>query len=537
MVFKAILFDTQSIQKYIFSGNRLKTNIGASYLVDQVFDLELLPVIRSLVGEKELDDKTWKQVKNPDWTDMPQKARIGYIGGGNALVIFRDEVEDTVLHSVVSQFTKKLLTDVPGLHTGAAIGKLELSADGTMGQANLTSLVHQLKSNQSTEFPVLNVPYTGLTLSCEVNGEAANAYDKDEQRFFSWEVEAKLRADRQTANHPAPAEEELLHKLRSVLPTAEQEKFLEGYTFPMEIGELGQRETEDYIAIVHIDGNNMGAKFAGCKTLTQRKNMSLAIRQQTISAFTELVQEVMAKHYAHYADYLTLKKKEGKAFLPVRPLVLGGDDMTFVCTAKVAFPYARYLMQNLQQKGIYSCGGIAILPSSYPFFLGYEMTEQLCDAAKKKMRALQAQKQTESCWLDFAILHGEQAPTLEQIRAQEYRGALGDMHFGPYRVDADAGKRHSLAALLAGVKLLQTAADRLPMNKVKDLRRVLSRGEHEQQQFLAQLRYLGQAGEHIHLPRVPAWQDYEANLWFNGQTPYVDAIELMDYVVPEEVQD
>lgn len=31
---RALLFDTRSIQKYIFSGNRLKTNIGASYIVD-----------------------------------------------------------------------------------------------------------------------------------------------------------------------------------------------------------------------------------------------------------------------------------------------------------------------------------------------------------------------------------------------------------------------------------------------------------------------------------------------------------------------
>lgn len=533
---KAILFDTQSIQKYIFSGNRLKTNIGASYLVDQVFDLALLPVIRSVVGKDELDALTWKQEKNPDWTKMTNKARIGYIGGGNALVLFRDDVEEKVLRKVVTEFTKKLLTDYPGLRTGAAIGELELGKDGAMGvKANLTALVHQLQNHQSTEFPVVNVPYTGLTLSCEVNGEAANAYDRDEKRFFSWEVEAKLRADRRTAHEEAPAEEELLSKLRSVLPAEKREAFLSEYAFPMEIGELGQRETEDYIAIVHIDGNNMGAKFANCKTLTQRKNMSLAIRQQTISAFTELLQ-VVAHKYDSYHSYLTLRKKEGKAFLPVRPLVLGGDDMTFVCTAKVAFPYANYLIRNLQQKGIFSCGGIAILPSSYPFFRGYEMAEQLCDAAKKSMRTLQARSGEESCWLDFAILHGEQAPTLEQIRAQEYQGVLGDMHFGPYRVDAEAGKRHSLAALLQGVELLQTAKDRLPMNKIKDLRRILARGEHEQKQFMAQLHYLNQSGTAMRLPQVPAWQAYEENLWADGRTPYVDAIELMDYIVPEEVQ-
>ena len=36
-VLDALLFDTRSIQKYIFSGNLLSTNIGASFIVDKVF--------------------------------------------------------------------------------------------------------------------------------------------------------------------------------------------------------------------------------------------------------------------------------------------------------------------------------------------------------------------------------------------------------------------------------------------------------------------------------------------------------------------
>ncbi len=34
---RALLFDTRSIQRYIYFGNLLKTNIGASYIVDRVF--------------------------------------------------------------------------------------------------------------------------------------------------------------------------------------------------------------------------------------------------------------------------------------------------------------------------------------------------------------------------------------------------------------------------------------------------------------------------------------------------------------------
>lgn len=540
MDFRAILFDTRSIQNYIFSGNRLKTNIGASYLVDRVFSDALLPVIREALGEGELDDVTWRTVEDPDWSQMETRARVGYIGGGNALILFRpDETEDT-LRDIVARFTRHLLAAYPGLRTGAAIGILSLDAAGRMTSPHdLTALVHQLKDEQNTVFPLVNVPYTGLTLSCEVNGEAAISYDRDEKRFFSAEVEAKLLADRKSDGHEAPAEAELWRKLKSVLPTDKAASFLAGFAFPMEIGELGQRETEDYIAIVHIDGNNMGQKFADCDTLTKRKNMSLSIRQATISAFTELLEKV-EQEYDTYSSYLTLHMKDGKRFLPVRPLVLGGDDMTFVCAAKVAIPYAKFLMEALMEKhipgcdGIASCAGIAILPSSYPFFRGYEMAEQLCDAAKKRMRVLQEKRDCDSCWLDFAMLHGEQAPTLEQIRAEEYGGVLGNLHFGPYRVDVGDGQADSLAALLCGVREMRSGSHRMPRNKIKELRRVLARGAHEQREFLAQLRYLGQSGEAMRLPQVEAWKPYEESLWHQGRTPYIDVIELLDYIPAEK---
>ena len=540
MDFRAILFDTRSIQNYIFSGNRLKTNIGASYLVDRVFSDALLPVIREALGEGELDDVTWRTVEDPDWSQMETRARVGYIGGGNALILFRpDETEDT-LRDIVARFTRHLLAAYPGLRTGAAIGILSLDAAGRMTSPHdLTALVHQLKDEQNTVFPLVNVPYTGLTLSCEVNGEAAISYDRDEKRFFSAEVEAKLLADRKSDGHEAPAEAELWRKLKSVLPTDKAASFLAGFAFPMEIGELGQRETEDYIAIVHIDGNNMGQKFADCDTLTKRKNMSLSIRQATISAFTELLEKV-EQEYDTYGSYLTLHTKDGKRFLPVRPLVLGGDDMTFVCAAKVAIPYAKFLMEALMEKhipgcdGIASCAGIAILPSSYPFFRGYEMAEQLCGAAKKRMRVLQEKRDCDSCWLDFAMLHGEQAPTLEQIRAEEYGGVLGNLHFGPYRVDVGDGQTDSLAALLCGVREMRSGSHRMPRNKIKELRRVLARGAHEQREFLAQLRYLGQSGEAMRLPQVEAWKPYEESLWHQGRTPYIDVIELLDYIPAEK---
>ena len=567
---QAILFDTRSIQKYIFASNRLKTNIGASFLVESAFSRELLHVLRERFGEGEVDDVTWREVEAPDWTKMEQKCRIGYIGGGNALVLFSEETKDEELVEVIRSFTKRLLWTTPGLRTGAARGEMVLEADGAYrvtrvkradgeeeGIDDLTHLVRKLKAQQNLFFPAVSLPYTGLTLSCEASAETANAYDVDdvrkESRFLSWEVKRKLLAARQKGGVIAPAEEALLDKLRSILRAQalagetlppsrvramsdpeELARELQKYAFPSEFEKLGQRETEDYMAIVHIDGNNMGEKFRDCSTLTKRKNMSRAVYWKTVLAFCMLLADILGDYAAMHKHLSLEEADDGKMLLPIRPIVLGGDDMTFVCTAKYALSFTRTIMEALNDLGIDTCGGVSILPTAYPFFRGYEIAEQLCGAAKSKMRAMRTEGS--SCWLDFAILHGEQPPTLEQIREQQYSGKCGAMHFGPYRVDGDASTPEYVGNLIEAVRQLVQGEGRMPMNKIKELRAVLAASAAVQTQFMAQYHRLIASGGAMRLPEIAAWSSYRESLWQEGRTPYVDAIEMIDFYVPEEVQ-
>ena len=567
---QAILFDTRSIQKYIFASNRLKTNIGASFLVESAFSRELLHVLRERFGEDEVDDATWREVESPDWTKMEQKCRIGYIGGGNALVLFSEGTTDEELVEVIRSFTKRLLWTTPGLRTGAARGEMVLEADGAYrvtrvkradGEEeaidDLTHLVRKLRAQQNLFFPAVSLPYTGLTLSCEASAETANAYDVDdvrkESRFLSWEVKRKLLAARQKGGVIAPAEEALLDKLRSILRAQalagetlppsrvramsdpeELARELQKYAFPSEFEKLGQRETEDYMAIVHIDGNNMGEKFRDCSTLTKRKNMSRAVYWKTVLAFCMLLADILGDYAAMHKHLSLEEADDGKMLLPIRPIVLGGDDMTFVCTAKYALSFTRTIMEALNDLGIDTCGGVSILPTAYPFFRGYEIAEQLCGAAKSKMRAMRTEES--SCWLDFAILHGEQPPTLEQIREQQYSGKCGAMHFGPYRVDGDASEPEYVGNLIEAVRQFVQGEGRMPMNKIKELRAVLAADRHEHAQFMAQYHRLIASGGAMRLPEIAAWSSYRESLWQEGRTPYVDAIEMIDFYVPEEVQ-
>lgn len=572
MNLKALLFDTRSIQRYIYSGNRLKTNIGASYLVKRVFEDVLIDQILQDIFGDEVDKESRFSKERVNWSAIQKQCAVAYIGGGNALLLFREDTEDGIEKKVVKAFSRELLVRCPGLHIGAAFGLLDLSTTDSFREG-IDALYLKLKQNQATVFPQVNVPYTGLTLSCEVNGEAANYLDtgvlmekavkrEEAPRFFSQEIAKKTDAEKEASKALRARFAKLFEKEQ------ETKAIFENYVFPRSLDELGQTRNEtrgNYIAIVHADGNNMGQKFRLlCKDLEDRRILAADIRTKTEGSFAELLAGILEKCAKDaFKDELDLApQKKGSSILPIRPLILGGDDVTFICPAKVALPFTKRFMEILltdspeiqseAARRLDSCAGIAILPTSYPFFRGYELAEQLCDAAKAKMRSTVSFREEEgktataddlrgTSWLDFAILHGEQAPTLEQIREREYSGMRGMMHFGPYQVgnvQAEKGKSrvHNIENLIDCVHLLQKGAkgtaknpSALPMNKIKELRNVLQQGEDEAKRFLTQLERLEQE-----LPHIDDWKAYEESLWYKGETPYVDAIEMMDFI-PREV--
>ena len=533
----ALLFDTRSIQKYIFSGNRLSTNIGASFIVDKVFSEILVgEVLTKFFPEENFSsaDNVWNFAEDnlETWTNM-KKCSVAYIGGGNALILFNpNEVDER--KKIVEEFTRKLLAERPGLKVGVAQGELTVT-DGKLNQKNLDDLYKKLKENQNKIFPVVNVPYTGLTLSSDIDGEVANFCDTEniinkeggEVRFFSQET--AIKSDLAFA-----ANKNLKDRFKKIFAVKNFGLDIENYDFPLKVDSLGQKEKENYFAIVHVDGNNMGVKFRDCETLTDRRKLSREIKRKTEGAFADLLRKIiLAVEENIFGDKLNLKKN----FLPIRPLIIGGDDVTFICPANMAILFTKTLMESLSSltpkdspenltqevsRQMDCCGGIAILPTAYPFFRGYQLAEQLCDSAKSEMRR---DKDSASSWLDFAILHGEQAPSLNQIRQNDYRGALGDLHFGPYTLtEKKSSRRKNIENLLSVTKQFSE----MPRGKVKELRGVLARGEDDILKFLAQLSHQDQE-----LPKIPDWENYlQKNLFSgekNSQTPYIDAIELLDF--------
>ena len=314
----ALLFDTRSIQKYIFSSNRMSTNIGASFIVDKLFTEILIgKVLKDFFPEENFlaNDSGWNIDKDnlETWHEM-KKCSVAYVGGGNALILFKSDSDD-VRTEIVKKFSLRLLAERPGLKIGVAHGKLTIT-DGKLNQADIDDLY---KNTQNKIFPTVNVPYTGLTLTSDIDGETANFFDTFDIRFYSQETAVKYKMS-------DAANKDLKKRFKEIFSVKNFEVDIMKYDFPFKIDELGQRETENYFAIVHVDGNNMGVKFRKCETLTDRRILSREIRRKTEGAFAELLRKIiLAVEENIFADSLEL---EGN-YLPIRPLIIGGDDVTF----------------------------------------------------------------------------------------------------------------------------------------------------------------------------------------------------------------
>lgn len=538
----AILLDTRSIQKYVFSCNKLKTNVGASYLVDGIFNDLMQKIVLPSFNLK-MPEISWQKSKQIEMIkDDSIKAEIVYIGGGNMLILINKfsgkEDNLNLCREIVKKWTLEILKKAPGLKTGAAIGMMDVERF----KDSLDKMYVQLKQNQNTVLPQVDLPYTGLTLECNISGKTADIFDWVDKNWIAKEVKAKTDAY-------TYASKKVRHEYEDILN--------DKYDFVSELEKIGCKEGESYISVIHIDGNNMGVKFSKCKDSQERKELSLKVAQIVQNAFYELIKTIIAEYdskaYAEALDMEKLIDKEGKKLLPIRPIIIGGDDITFVCPARVGIEYAKRFIEAVNKQEFLSdeqhkrmseevkkednsiilsktmscCGGVAVVPLKYPFFRAYQLAEHLCGSAKNKSR------KNDNSLIDFAILYGEMTPDLEQLCRYQYSAPEGYLHYGPYSVQKEIQDGSHINDLLV---LKDDIRDNVPKNKIKELRDVLTKDMHTQIRFLENCKEIQKIiDEECNQEGIGAqafWQKKKGESEL--KTRYVDAIELIDFTLPKE---
>ncbi len=183
-------------------------------------------------------------------------------------------------------------------------------------------------------------------------------------------------------------EEFILDFVRHVAPTGEN---VDQFNFPTEAGEVGRAgsyEPRDYVAYLIADGNGMGAIFDRCKSRGALKELSIKLGEIVRDSLAEPSKEAM-KHPPR--DDLT-------RFVPILPLILGGDDVFVLLPAKWAVSFAQEFCRAFEQRMMdflhqqpeladapkpTMSAAIVICKSKYPFHLAHQRGEQLLKEAKR----------------------------------------------------------------------------------------------------------------------------------------------------------
>lgn len=374
----------QGIQEFIFRTNKLSEITGASELVERICTDYFTTAVEQ------------------------HKPEIIMQAAGNVKCIFdtKEACADVVRH-----FPKEVLEKVPGITISQAV--VEFST-AEASQEDYLKLESHLRTQRNKADRPTTVGLMGIGRSRQT-GLPVVYDDADEATIAKKEVV-----------------HETVHNLcKKAFGADRPDKFI-AYDTDKMTGD------NDWIAIIHADGNGLGqavqnvAKKGSDKLKDFSKKLDAANKEAAQAAF----------------EYVQHKYNLGNENIPIRPIVLSGDDFTMICRADFALDYTKSFIENFEEKtkdkgigidgeGLKACGGIAFVKSSFPFYYGYEMAESLCAAAKKDAKNMVSdQAKAPSCVMFYKV-EDSFTESYEEIKNRVLTTNTEDKlsyTFGPYYI-------------------------------------------------------------------------------------------------------
>ena len=434
-----VVFGTASLQKYVFQSNRLKENIGASYLAAHWLG-------KGLVCATQADTTGWDQYLTDHEIDMLENpvnkdkaVNLIYIGGGNAALLCQNE---DIAKEVITTWSRKVLKHALGLRVVVGYETVKSSLAKAYREAlnNLSCCEEALPFGSTLySLPVVRTCIsTGQPASERRKGEN-DQEDQDDEWISQSTVHKQDAAG--TENSPGPAQKYIEKIFKSVLKETEH---LPEQCFARKLDEdLGGRKGESHIAIVHADGNGMGDRLNKVIDKENQEDNEFIHNLRAFSASTtDLSHKALTETLLHLKKFLPLDALDNPDHVfPLRPIVYGGDDLTFVCDGRVGLHLADFYLKAFSNQPVKVCGndevvdacaGVAIVPTKFPFARAYDFADELCGLAKRHRRE---QGKSKGSWLDFQIIQGGVTSSIETLRDAQYRSLEGQtLHQRPYEV-------------------------------------------------------------------------------------------------------
>ena len=411
--------NAKRIQSYIFTTNKLKEIGGASELVQAI-----------------CTDCFDDFVKRHNLTGSVQPI---IQAAGNIYAVVTDEEAVKIL---VLRFLREAMEFAPGLPMVQAV----IPIDGAMPtKTEVDKLNQKLHEAQPASSPYKD---WSVTLKTPQDGRPACGVQKegrDRGKLLNPESQAKLKYDPKHTK-----------SLRSKFSYCR---------FPEDNSQLGDPENE--IAVIHADGNAIG------QALMRLDSGDPAKYGEKWQCFSQTLEEV-TKQAANEAfqKYFSREKGPHSEEEPAphfRPIILGGDDLTVLCSAKHALEFTAEYLELFKKKvdeansdkahpdilgNLTACAGVAFIKANYPFHYGVQFAEQLCGQAKKVAKQnLAAGAPVPSCLMFARELGSFVETSFEAFAKRELQTGEVTQEFGPYAL-SDNEKMPIIGDLLNLARLL-----------------------------------------------------------------------------------
>lgn len=371
----------QGIQSFIFQTNQLDDISGASELVESICTKKF----KETVGE-----------------GFNEKSNAVIMAAGNVKYVFDTQEQ---CENVVRNFPRKVQECAPGITFSQAVVKFD--DEKSFGKA-----VDELEKRLKTQRNLPQTPLEVGMLGCKRAAKTGMPVVKIEN---GEELDAATYAKR-------VARKDCGNKLHIKSFWGKKQDAGKDLKLEDELDIKDLTGKNDWIAIVHIDGNGLGKVVQQLgKDRKKFYQFSTLLDQATTKAANEAFKVIEEAHGFSYNK------------LPICPVVLGGDDLTAIIRGDLALPYAKKfiteferetsqgemkaLLSKANMNKLTACGGIAYIKASFPFYYGYKLAEELCHAAKTDAKAINKEN-VPSC-LMFHKVQDSFVQSYKDIKARE----------------------------------------------------------------------------------------------------------------------
>jgi hypothetical protein len=441
-------YDLININDYIFSGNSVQEISGAAEIVRNIHEIFPKSAVRKVCSGMFRFKTQWYNPENDrieafEITKNRELAvEVIYTGGGITMIAFQ-----SVYNIPAEQIYLKVNRELSRIVLQNTGGMLKftteyIETDFSDFNRDRNMLVGRLKKKT---FEMLQTfPFSGIT------GTDYSVYDS--------EPASGRPAEKTPFQSGIKKEYSRKTQFFELIPEEMRSK----YHFADDYANLGADDTNNRVAMVHIDGNDMGKlyrKILGNASVYEngiRTGREFSLRIQKI--YREIMKRAVHNLvYRLEEDGEFFSKipvlKDDRTAIPLCPVVLGGDDVTFLCASKIALSFSELFLREISDvnfetvsgaQPLSACAGIAFIKPGFPFSQAYQLSEALCNSAKSKAKIIARKENIDTgCWIDFEIINSGMTSDLNLYREINYN-LTGTRPPEPVKTESQSYRQYNL---------------------------------------------------------------------------------------------